>query len=170
MKATAKDIVLCALLAARLLVLQVALGFLPNIEVVSLLIIVYTLVLERRALWIIYVFAFLEGLVYGFGIWWWNYLYVWTILYAAVRLFRRNTSAVFWAVLSGLYGLGFGFLCSLVYLLSGGPGAMFANWVSGIPFDLVHGAGNFAVAMVFYQPLMRLMKKGLTLTLRDRTE
>ena len=157
-KITARDIVICALLAALLLVLQVALGFLPNIEVVSLLIIIYTLTLQKRTLWIIYVFALLEGLVYGFGIWWWNYLYVWTVLYAVTRVFRKNTSAIFWALLAGIYGLAFGFLCSLVYL-TGGPGAMFANWISGIPFDLAHGAGNFVIVLIFYRPLMNLFRK-----------
>ena len=49
-----KDIVLCGLLAAVMFVLQVAFGFLPNIEPVSILVIVFTLVLERKTLVIIY--------------------------------------------------------------------------------------------------------------------
>ena len=64
-----KDIVLCGLLAAVMFVLQVAFGFLPNIEPVSILVIVFTLVLERKTLVIIYTFAMLEGIFYGFGIW-----------------------------------------------------------------------------------------------------
>ncbi|MDQ9757401.1 hypothetical protein RFZ45_00270, partial [Acinetobacter baumannii] len=70
-----------------LFVAQIALAVLPNIEIVSLLVIVYTLVFERKTIPIIYAFALLEGLVYGFGIWWIMYLYVWTILYAIVRCF-----------------------------------------------------------------------------------
>lgn len=159
MKITVKDVVVCAFLAAILFVVQVALGFLPNIELVSFLVILYTLTFKKRTLAIIYVFAVLEGLVYGFGIWWWDYLYVWTILYFVVRLFRKNTSPVIWAVISCLYGLSFGFLCSLTYLVSGGAGAMVSFWVSGIPFDILHGIGNFFVMLIFYKPMMELFQK-----------
>lgn len=62
-----KDVVVCGLLASMLLVTQVALSFLPNIEVVSLLVLVYTLVLGRKTLIIIYAFALLEGIFYGFA-------------------------------------------------------------------------------------------------------
>ena len=90
-----KDIVLCGLLAAILFVLQVAFGFLPNIEPVTILILIFTFVLNRKTLLIIYTFALLEGIFYGFGIWWIMYLYVWTILYFIVRLMRKNESVVF---------------------------------------------------------------------------
>lgn len=57
MKATVKDIAVCAFLAAILFVVQVMLGFLPNIELVSLLVILYTLEFRKKTLWVIYVFA-----------------------------------------------------------------------------------------------------------------
>lgn len=98
-----KDIVICGLFAAVLLVTQVALAVLPNIELVSLLIIVYTLVFGKKTIPIIYIFALLEGLLYGFGIWWVMYLYVWTILYFIVRLFRQSESSLFWGVVGGFF-------------------------------------------------------------------
>lgn len=159
MKIRVRDIVVCSFLAAILFVVQVAMGFLPNIELVSMLVILYTLIYKRKTLAVIYVFAVLEGLVYGFGIWWWTYLYVWTILYLVVRLFHKNTNPVIWAVISSIYGLSFGFLCSLTYLVSGGPGAMLSFWVSGIPFDIIHGIGNFCVMLIFYKPLMGLLRR-----------
>ena len=69
--------------------LQVALRLLPNIEVVSLLIVLFALHFRHRTLFMIYIFVLLEGLVYGFGIWWVSYLYVWTILYLAAILLKN---------------------------------------------------------------------------------
>ena len=159
MKVTVKDIAVCAFLAAILFVVQVMLGFLPNIELVSLLVILYTLEFRKKTLWVIYVFAVLEGLVYGFGVWWWMYLYVWTILYFIAGLFRKNNSTLLWALISGIYGLCFGFLCSFPYLIMGGPGAMLSFFISGIPFDLLHGAGNFVVMLVFYKPVRQILAR-----------
>ena len=51
-----------------------------------------------------YAFALLEGLCYGFGIWWLNYCYVWAILYGIARALRRRESSFFWAVASGAFG------------------------------------------------------------------
>ncbi len=43
-------------------------------ECVTLLFILYTLYFRKRTLYIIYAFALLEGMVYGFGLWWFMYL------------------------------------------------------------------------------------------------
>ena len=101
-----RELVGNAFLAAILVIVQVAFSFLPNIEFVSLLIILYTLVFEKRTVVIIYLFALLEGILYGFGVWWIMYLYVWTILYLLVRIFRKNNSLLLWAVLSGFFRTG----------------------------------------------------------------
>ena len=135
-----RELVGNAFLAAILVIVQVAFSFLPNIEFVSLLIILYTLVFEKRTVVIIYLFALLEGILYGFGVWWIMYLYVWTILYLLVRIFRKNNSLLLWAVLSGFFGLAFGML-------------------SGIPFDILHGIGNFITVLIFFRPLQYILRK-----------
>ena len=149
----AREIAFAALMAAVMFVVQIALAFLPNIELVSILIIVSAVVFGRRTLMSIYIFVLLEGLIYGFGIWWINYCYVWTVLYIAARLFKKCESPVMWAVISGIYGLSFGLLCAIPYGLVGGFYAGVANWVGGIPFDLLHCIGNFAVALILFRPL-----------------
>ena len=68
MNTKVKDMVILAFLTAILLVGQVGMAFLQNIEVVSLLIIIYTLLFRKKVFYIIYIFAFLEGMIYGFGI------------------------------------------------------------------------------------------------------
>jgi energy-coupling factor transport system substrate-specific component len=153
------DVAMVGVMAAILLVAQVALSFLPNIELVSLLIIVYTLHFRRHTLYAIYIFTVAEGLIYGFHVWWVTYLYVWTVLYLIVCLCSRhkNASALFWAVISGLYGLGFGTLTSIPYFTTGGFGGGVAYIIAGIPFDLLHCGGNFATALLLFKPANRAM-------------
>lgn len=159
MKLNARQIVILGLMTAILLVAQVGMSFLPNIELVSILIIVYTLVFRKKVLYVIYAFALLEGLIYGFGTWWITYLYVWTVLAGITWLFREMESPLGWAILNAAFGLMFGALTAIVNLFISGIGGMISYWVSGIPFDLMHCAGNFATALVLYKPLMALMKR-----------
>lgn len=56
------------------------------------------------------VFVLLEGLLYGFGLWWFSYLYIWAILAVAAWLFRKMESRLGWGLLCGFYGLIFGTL------------------------------------------------------------
>lgn len=155
----ALSIATMGLLSAILLIGQVGMSFLPNIEPVTTLIILYTLVYKKQTFPIIYTFVLLEGLVFGFGVWWISYLYIWSVLALLALLFRKMDSALLWAVLSGAFGLSFGALCAIPYLISGGIGAAVSYWVNGIPFDILHCAGNFVLTLVLYRPLLRVLKK-----------
>jgi energy-coupling factor transport system substrate-specific component len=154
-----KDIALIGIMSSILLAVQVVMSFLPNIELVSLLVILFTLVYGWKSLYIIYTFVALEGFIYGIGAWWINYLYVWTVLFAITMLLRRMKTTLLWAVVSGVFGLSFGALCSIPYFISGGIPSGFAYWVQGIPFDLLHCAGNFVATLVLFQPLYRVLNK-----------
>ena len=68
---------LMALMGVLLVVSKEALAFLPNFDVVSLFIVLFTQSFGILALGAVAVFLALEGLLYGFGIWWVMYLYVW---------------------------------------------------------------------------------------------
>ena len=167
-----KDIALIGIFSAILVTLQYSLAFLPNIELVSLLIIVYTLTLHKKALYIITIFIILEGFLYGIGLWWINYLYIWFILYLLVMLFRKESSPLQWAIIAGGYGLSFGALCSIPYFFMGLSGgtirnglqSAFAYWIAGIPFDITHGIANFVVVLVLFKPVYKIIdqltKKG----------
>ena len=79
-KQNIRQLTILGLLTAILFLGQVFLAILPNIEVVSLLIILYTLTCRKKVFLIIYAFVLLEGFCYGFGMWWFSYLYIWSIL------------------------------------------------------------------------------------------
>lgn len=156
---TTKHVVIAGILSAILLVGQVGMSFLPNIEPVSTLIILYTLTYKKHVFPIIYTFALLEGVIFGFGIWWISYLYIWSILALIVLAFQKIDLPIFWAIVSGAFGLLFGMLCAIPYLISGGLGAAFAYWTTGIPFDILHCLGNFVLTLILYRPLHRLLKR-----------
>ena len=157
-----RELVILAFLGAILLVSQIALAPLPNIEIVSLLIYIYTQIYGKKVFLPIYTFVFLEGCVYGFGVWWFGYLYVWSILAIIVLLIKDESlkkSLPFSCVVLGAYGLSYGFLFAIPYFVVLGAKSGMAYWVSGIPFDLVHAAGNAAVTLILYRPLRHLLER-----------
>lgn len=146
-----------ALLGTLMFGAKASMAVLPNIEPVSLLVLVYTAVFGRGALYPIYTYVLLELLLFGIGLWSLNYLYVWLVLYLLCRAFRAMKSPWGWAILSGAFGLGFGLLCTPVYCITGGWAFGLSWWISGIPFDALHCAGNFCLALVLYRPLTRAL-------------
>ena len=153
-----RELVLFALLGAVMFAGKMAMAGLPNIEPVSLLVILYTLAFGRKALWSIYLYVALECVVWGLNTWSISYLYVWFLLYLASRLLRKMDSPLGWAVVSGSFGLFFGLLCTPVQLCIGGWAYAVSWWISGIPFDLAHCGGNFAMALLLYRPCRRVLE------------
>ena len=80
MRLSTGRLVLFALLGAILVGLQVAMAALPNVEAVSLLVMVYTVVFGGAVAYILCVFVVLEMLIWGAGTWVISYLYVWAVL------------------------------------------------------------------------------------------
>lgn len=159
MKLTTKDIALIGVMIATIEAAKMALSFLPNIELVTLLIILYTLFFGYRILYVILAFILIEGCLYGFGIWWAMYAYIWPLLALLTHLFRKQDSVWFWSVFSGIYGLFFGALCAVSYFFIGGWRTAFAWWISGIPMDVVHCISNFVLCLVLFLPLKTVLKK-----------
>ena len=166
-RSIAQDVATAALMIAVIEVCKLCMQSLPNIEMTSFLIILFTLRFGRLSLYTIPAFILIEGLIYGFGLWWVMYLYAWPLLTLVAYLCRKNDSAFFWAIVSGVFGLLFGLLCAIPYFFIGLVGGgvsqgltqMFAWWVAGIPFDLIHGASNFAIMLALYRPISDLLRR-----------
>ena len=159
MRLTVREMVLFAMLSALTFALKWAMSWLPNIEPVSLMIMLFAVIFGRKALYPTYIYVLLEILFYGIGTWNICYLYVWTILALAALAMRKAESPVYWALLSGTFGLLFGALCAIVDVFIGGIGYAVTKWASGILFDIYHCAGNFVIALVLFKPLRALMEK-----------
>ncbi len=159
LRLAAGDITTIALMVAVIEVCKVALAQIPNVELTSFWIIMFTLYFGKRIFYVIPVFVLIEGAMYGFHLWWIMYLYAWPLLAIVVLLLKKMKSAWEWSMVSGAFGLLFGLLCAIPYVIAGGWYAGFAWWVRGIPFDLIHGIANFAIMMVLYQPIKHIMTK-----------
>ena len=138
---------------------KVAMAWLPNIEPVSLFVMLFAVVFGWKCFYPIYTYVLMEVLYYGIGLWNFNYLYIWAILALGAMAMKRVKKPILWALLSGFFGLSFGFLCSPVYVAVGGWGYAFAAWLSGLSFDYAHAAGNFVIALVLFMPLRKLLEK-----------
>lgn len=166
-KLAIKDITLIGMMVAVIEVCKMALAWAPNIELVSFLFIMFTLFFGRKVVFVVPVFILIEGAVYGVNTWWITYLYVWPLLVLIAWIFREQDSVWFWCVVSYLFGFCFGFLDAIPYVIMGAVGggirsglyAGFARWVSGIPFDIVHGVGNFVIMMILYHPVRKVLKE-----------
>ena len=79
-----------ALLSAILYIAKVVLEFIPNVELISFLTIIYTLVFGTEALLIVTVFNMFELVQWGFGVWWISYLYVWPLLVLATIFIKKD--------------------------------------------------------------------------------
>ena len=163
---TIKDITLIGLMVAVIEVCKVALAHIPNIELTTFLVIMFSLYLGKRIYYAIPVFILIEGVMYGFGLWWIMYLYLWPSLAILTRLFRKSGSVLTFSIFSGMYGLLFGFFGAIPYIFVGAAEGGLMNgfrvavawWIAGIPWDLVHGISNFIIMLVLYHPIANVMK------------
>ena len=163
----AQDAAAVGLMIAVIEVCKLFMQGFPNIEMTSFLVILFTLRYGRLSLYAIPAFILIEGIIYGFGLWWIMYLYAWPLLALVTRAFSRVDSAFFFAMVSGIFGLFFGFLCAIPYFFIGFAGGgfpqgiaqMLAWWVVGIPFDLIHGVSNFVIMFVLYRPMSDLLDR-----------
>ena len=166
-RTAARDVATVGLMVAAIEVCKLFMQSMPNIEMTSFFVILFSLLYPRLMLYAVPAFTLIEGMIYGFGLWWVMYLYAWPLLSLVTRAFSKADSAFFWAIVSGVFGLLFGLLCAVPYFFVGfvsggvsqGLTQMFSWWVAGIPFDLIHGASNFAIMLMLYRPMISLFRQ-----------
>ena len=158
-KITVREVVLFGILGALTFAAKYVMSFLPNIEPVSLMVMLFAVVFGSKWVYPVYLYVMLEILFYGISLWNINYLYIWAVLAVSAYFLRNMQGRMGWALLAGIYGLMFGALCGIVDVFIGGFGYAVTKWISGIPFDIMHCAGNFFIALVLFEPLRKLMEK-----------
>lgn len=155
-----RQIALFGMLGALTFAAKVVMSGLPNIEPVSLMVMLFAVVFGWKGLYPTYLYVTMELLLYGIGFWNINYVYVWAVLFVAAYAMRRLKNPLWWAMLAGLFGLLFGLLCAPVYgIFFGSIQYALRWWVTGFPFDILHCIGNFAIALVLFVPLRMLTEK-----------
>lgn len=91
MKISAKDAAEIGIMSATLSAGKFALSFLPNIEIVTLLMILYTIYFGKKAILSAFVFTALECMLWGFGLWVIMYMYIWPLLVWIALIFREKS-------------------------------------------------------------------------------
>ena len=146
-----------SLFAAMIIAFKEAMNVLPNIHPVALLLLLAAERYGYKALMPTYVFVLVEFVIYGFGIWWITYLYVWALWVLLVIALRRFSHPLLWTIVAGIFGFMFGILDTIPYFIISGPAGGFTYLIHSIPFNLYHMFGNIAMVGLLYVPLRKAL-------------
>lgn len=149
MKPTTREIVIFAMLGSVMYASKLIMEFAPNIHLIGVFTIAFTVVYRKKALYPIYIYVLLTGFFNGFATWWIPFLYLWTLLWGAVMLLPMDIPKKMRPVIYMLVCAAHGFLYGTLYapaqaLLYGLSFRKMIAWiVAGLPFDCIHGISNF---------------------------
>ena len=164
MKLNVKEIAVFSMLGAMMYASKVLMDLLPNIHLVGTFIVAMTVVYRKKALYPLYVFVFITGLLNGFATWWIAYLYIWAVLWGAVMLLPKNmpnkVKPIVYMAVCGLHGLLYGVLYAPAQaLLFGLNFKGMLTWIAaGFAFDVTHGISNLLCGVLIC-PLVSVLKR-----------
>ncbi len=152
------------MLGAIMYVSKLLMEFLPNIHLIGVFTVAFTLVYRQKALYPIYIYVLLNGVFSGFSAWWLPYLYIWLPLWGATMLLPENMPKKIkpFACMGvcALHGFAYGILYSPVQAIMFGLSfKSTVAWVlAGFPFDCAQGMGNLLLGTLIV-PISELLKK-----------
>ena len=164
MKLTVKELTTFAMLGAIMYVSKMVMEVVPNVHLLGVFIVAYTVVYRKKALYPIYTFVLITGIYSGFALLWIPYLYIWTVLWAVVMLLPKNmpkkVQAIVYMAVCGLHGLSYGILYAPSQALLFGLdfNGMIAWIIAGLPWDLIHGVSNFICGLLIV-PIISALRK-----------
>lgn len=149
-----KETCIFAMLGALLFGSKIIMEVFPNIHLLGMLIMVYTITFRLKALIPIYIYVIINGVYAGFATWWVPYLYIWTVLWGLTMLLPRQMpkwlASVVYPLVCAFHGFAYGCLYAPAQaLLFGFDFEQTIAWiVSGIGFDIIHGVSNIFTGML----------------------
>lgn len=157
-----------AVMAALFVALKFALSFIPNVEIVTLLIMVFS-----SAFGMIYtlpatlVFSSIEVLIYGVHSWVILYFVYWPLLAIISSILLKRKNVIIAIIVALIMSILFGVLsaCSDTILCIGSLSSMqlrdyfIAYYLRGLYFDLIHVVSNVIIVGILYLPLIEVCKK-----------
>lgn len=163
MKLTVREIAVFSMLGALMYASKLIMEFAPNIHLLGVFTIAFTVVYRKKALYPIYIFVLMTGLLNGFNTWWVPYLYMWTVLWGITMLLPKKLPnpirPIIYMIVCSLHGFLYGTLYApaqaLLYGLSFDK--MIAWIISGLPFDITHGISNFFCGILIV-PIISILK------------
>ena len=157
------DIIVFTMLGVIMFISKLIMEILPNIHLLGVLTIVYTITYRKDALKPIYIYVLLQGLYSGFSLWWIPYTYIWTILWGIVMLLPKNMptkiAVPVYSIVCALHGLAFGTLYAPAQaIMFGLDFKMMIAWIiAGLPFDITHAISNLFLGSLII-PLSTALK------------
>lgn len=164
MKLTVRETAVFAMLGALMYASKIIMEVVPNVHLLGAFVVAYTVVYRKKALYPIYVFIFLTGLMNGFSTWWLPYLYLWAVLWGATMLLPQNVPEKWRPLLYMAVSAAHGYLYGTLYapaqvVLFGLDFDGMITWIiAGLPWDFVHGTSNFLCGVIIY-PLVKLLQR-----------
>ena len=147
-----------ALMYASKMIMEVA----PNVHLLGVFTIAFTVVYRKKALYPIYTYVLLNGIFCGFATWWIPYLYLWAVLWGATMLLPKRSPEKIRPLVYMLLCAAHGFLFGTLYapaqaLLYGLSFQKMVAWIiSGLPWDFVHGVSNFFCGILIV-PVIKIL-------------
>ena len=163
-KLSIREMCVFAMLGALMFASKMIMEVLPNIHILGMLTMVYTIAFRKKALIPLYVYIMLNGIFAGFTTWWVPYLYIWTILWAVTMILPKKmpkaVAMVVYPLICCLHGLLFGVLYAPAQALLFGLDfeGMIAWIATGFVFDVTHAIGNFGAGLLIL-PMAQLLTK-----------
>ena len=162
MKLTTKEIAVFGVLGAIMYVSKFIMEVIPNVHLLGVFTVAFTVVYRKKALYPIYIFVALTGIFSGFAMWWIPYLYLWTVLWGAVMLLPKKipkkAQPVVYMTVCALHGLLYGTLYAPAQAILHGLGfkGMIAWIIAGLPWDCIHGISNFFCGILIVPIILTL--------------
>lgn len=142
---------------------KIIMEMLPNVHLLGVFVIAFTVVYRKKALYPIYTYVLLNGVLCGFAAWWIPYLYIWTVLWGAVMLLPkrmpRKIRPIVYMTVCAMHGFLFGTLYAPAQAILYGLSfkGMIAWIIAGLPFDCIHGISNFFCGILI-MPIILVLK------------
>lgn len=163
MKLKIREITIFAMLGAVMYASKMIMEFAPNVHLLGVFTIAFTIVYRKKALYPIYTYVILNGIFAGFATWWLPYLYIWTVLWGVVMLLPRKLPGKIQLIIYILICSAHGFLFGTLYapaqaLLYGLNFEGMISWiVAGLPYDCIHGVSNL-FSGILIMPIVSALK------------
>ena len=164
MKLTVRETAVFGMLGALMYASKMLMELAPNIHLLGVFTIAFTVVYGKKALYPIYIYVLLNGMFSGFATWWIPYLYVWTVLWGVTmflpKKMPKKVQAIVYMVVNACHGLLFGVLYAPTQMLLFNMSfkGTVAWVVAGFPFDFIHGVSNFFCGMLIV-PIISVLER-----------
>ena len=164
MRLTVRETAVFAMLGAVMYASKLIMELAPNVHLLGVFTIAFTVVYRKKALYPIYTYVILNGIFSGFATWLIPYLYIWTILWGVTMLLPINMPKkirpIVYMVVCALHGFLFGTLYAPAQALLFGLSfkGMIAWIIAGLPWDFVHGVSNFFCGILIV-PIISVLRR-----------